>query len=61
LGLALAAHPNDVEQALREFEHAMFVRSAKSAGQGVGFYEILASEDPARGLIGMLDEGVAAS
>jgi len=61
LGLALAAHPNDVEQALCDFEHAMFVRSAKSAGQGVGFYEILASEDPARGLIGMLDEDVAAS
>jgi 2-polyprenyl-6-methoxyphenol hydroxylase and related FAD-dependent oxidoreductases len=54
LGLALAAHPNDVDRALEAFEQAMFVRSATSASQGEGFYEMLASEDPGQGMVAMM-------
>jgi 2-polyprenyl-6-methoxyphenol hydroxylase-like FAD-dependent oxidoreductase len=58
LGLALAAHPEDPERALALFEQAMFARSAESASQGAGFYEMLASNDPAQRMIDMFqDEG----
>lgn len=50
---ALAAHPGDVEAALRAFEPAMFERSAKVAAEGEQFYAMLAGEDPARGMIAM--------
>jgi 2-polyprenyl-6-methoxyphenol hydroxylase-like FAD-dependent oxidoreductase len=33
LGLALAAHPDDVEAALAEYELTMFARSAKEAAE----------------------------
>ena len=56
LALALVAHPDNMELALRKYEEAMFVRSARSAGEGVGFYETLASEDPARRMIAMFRE-----
>jgi 2-polyprenyl-6-methoxyphenol hydroxylase-like FAD-dependent oxidoreductase len=38
LGNALAAHPGDVEAALREFEEAMFARTAEPK-EGTGFFE----------------------
>lgn len=61
LGLAIAAHPGDIEQALATFEEAMFIRSAKSASQGEGFYEMLASEDPGQGMVAMFAEDDTAS
>ncbi|MBO9602071.1 MAG: FAD-dependent monooxygenase [Novosphingobium sp.] len=55
LALALAAHPSDIERALGEYEEAMFARSAQSAGEGAGFYEKLASENPAERMIAMFE------
>ncbi|WP_206239956.1 FAD-dependent oxidoreductase [Novosphingobium terrae] len=56
LGLALAAHPGDPEIALALYEQAMFARSAASASQGAGFYEMLASSDPAQRMIDMFHQ-----
>lgn len=56
LGLALAAHPEDPEIALALYEQAMFARSADSASQGEGFYEMLASSDPAQRMIAMFEQ-----
>lgn len=57
LALALVAHPDDMELAFAKYEKAMFARSAKSAGEGLGFYETLASENPAERMIAMFEEG----
>jgi 2-polyprenyl-6-methoxyphenol hydroxylase-like FAD-dependent oxidoreductase len=54
LGKALAAHPDDVEAALVEYERALFPRSTKVATEGAKFYEILSGDDPAHGLIDVL-------
>lgn len=56
LALALVAHPENIEVALGEYEEAMFARSARSASEGVGFYETLASEDPAERMIAMFEK-----
>lgn len=61
LGLALARHPDNPEHALAEFEYAMFARGAKSAADGVGFYEMLASDNPAQGFIDLFEQGETAS
>jgi 2-polyprenyl-6-methoxyphenol hydroxylase-like FAD-dependent oxidoreductase len=42
LGLALAAHPGDVETAFAEYEEAMFPRSAEVGEEGKRFDELLA-------------------
>ncbi|MFF7979594.1 FAD-dependent oxidoreductase [Streptomyces sp. NPDC007901] len=41
LGQALAAHPDDIETALAEFEQAMFPRSAEAAVDGDDLHEVL--------------------
>jgi len=56
LALAIAEHPDNVELALGKYEDAMFTRSAQSASEGVGFYEMLASENPAARMIAMFEE-----
>jgi 2-polyprenyl-6-methoxyphenol hydroxylase-like FAD-dependent oxidoreductase len=53
LGQALAAQPDHVEAALAAYEQAMFARSTSSATEGAGFYEMLAGEDPASGMVSM--------
>ncbi|SFW71010.1 FAD-dependent oxidoreductase [Luteibacter sp. UNCMF366Tsu5.1] len=61
LGLALARNPANPEHALAEFERAMFARGAASAADGVGFYEMLASDNPAGGFIALFEQDEAAS
>ena len=56
LGKALVAQPDDVEAALSEYEQAMFTRSMEAAGEGAGFYEILASENPAARMVDMFNQ-----
>jgi 2-polyprenyl-6-methoxyphenol hydroxylase-like FAD-dependent oxidoreductase len=51
LGEAIAAHPDDVEAALAEYEQVMFPRSAEAAADGVAFNEVLLGDDAARKLI----------
>ncbi|MER6392543.1 NAD(P)/FAD-dependent oxidoreductase [Streptomyces sp. NPDC001523] len=57
LGEALAAHPNDIEAALTEYEQAMFPRSAEvttfEGGEVVG---IDSEHNTARGLIKMITD-----
>ncbi|MBF6062031.1 FAD-dependent monooxygenase [Nocardia terpenica] len=50
LGKALAAHPDNVEAALTEFEQAMFTRSAKPT-DGAEFFEHLFGDNPPQNLI----------
>ncbi|MFF4506541.1 FAD-dependent oxidoreductase [Streptomyces sp. NPDC001401] len=57
LGKALAAHPDDTEAALAEYEQAMFPRSAEAATfEGVEVQGIDSDGNTARGLIGMFVE-----
>ncbi|WP_367133875.1 MULTISPECIES: FAD-dependent oxidoreductase [Streptomyces] len=52
LGKALAAHPDDIEAALTEYEQAMFPRSAEIAAvDGAEFYEIGSANNTAHGLV----------
>jgi 2-polyprenyl-6-methoxyphenol hydroxylase-like FAD-dependent oxidoreductase len=51
LGKALAAHPDDVEAALTEYEQAMFPRSAEVASEGTDAYDMLAGDNPADNLV----------
>ena len=44
LGKAIAAHPDDVEAALADYEEAMFPRSAKIAATGAELDEMLAGK-----------------
>jgi 2-polyprenyl-6-methoxyphenol hydroxylase-like FAD-dependent oxidoreductase len=56
LAKAIASHADDLEAGLQQFEQAMFKRSAKVAAEGEKFYELLAGEDPARGMIDMFED-----
>ncbi|WP_405163443.1 FAD-dependent monooxygenase [Nocardia sp. NBC_01499] len=47
LGKALAAHRDDVETALAEFEQAMFLRSTEMTAEAAEFFEHIADENPA--------------
>jgi len=60
LGNALAAHRDDVEAAIAEYEQAMFARSAEAAAEGAEFYEILNGDDTAHNMVKMLTGGGAA-
>jgi 2-polyprenyl-6-methoxyphenol hydroxylase-like FAD-dependent oxidoreductase len=61
LGTALAAHPDDVEAALAEFEAAMFPRGAAAATDGAELYELMLGEDTPHGLIDMFAGEVRSS
>ncbi|WP_275561154.1 NAD(P)/FAD-dependent oxidoreductase [Streptomyces sp. 5-6(2022)] len=56
LGKALAAHPDDVEAALAEYERAMFPRSAEVAAEGVGSDELMFGDDAPHGLVSAFSE-----
>ncbi|MFG2178028.1 FAD-dependent oxidoreductase [Streptomyces abikoensis] len=57
LGKALAAHPDDIEAALTEYEQAMFPRSAEVAAfEGIEVHRIGADDNTAHGLINMPGE-----
>ena len=53
LGTALAAHPDDVEAALAEYERALFPRSAAAAADGFELHEIMFGADSPRSLLDM--------
>ncbi|MGA6160219.1 FAD-dependent oxidoreductase [Stenotrophomonas sp. NPDC087984] len=54
LGRALAAHPEDVEAALTEYEQAMFPRSAAAAAEGIQVHEMFYGAGAPHSLITML-------
>ncbi|MFE1878939.1 FAD-dependent oxidoreductase [Streptomyces diastatochromogenes] len=57
LAKALAAHPDDVEAALTEYEQAMFPRSTEVATfEGVEVHRIDSDDNTAHGLINMFTE-----
>ncbi|MFJ4831795.1 FAD-dependent oxidoreductase [Streptomyces sp. NPDC088747] len=51
LGKAIAAHPDDVEAALTEYEQALFPRSAAEAADAVELYELMLGDNAPQGLI----------
>ncbi|MFC5144760.1 FAD-dependent oxidoreductase [Streptomyces aureoversilis] len=58
LGKALAAHPDDVEAALTEYEQAMFPRSTEAAAEGTHLIELLFGDDVPHSLIAaFIEEG----
>ena len=60
LGRAIAAHPDDVEVALAEYEQAMFPRVAADAG-GEDIYDIMLGDDAPRSWIAMMNDAEQAS
>ena len=51
LGKALAAHPDDVEAALTEYEQALFPRGAKAATEGSQLHEFLFGDNAPHSLV----------
>lgn len=51
LGKALAAHPDDVEAALTEYEQAMFPRSTEAAADGTQLHESLFGDNAPYSLV----------
>ncbi|MEU0337315.1 NAD(P)/FAD-dependent oxidoreductase [Streptomyces sp. NPDC006193] len=51
LGKALAAHPDDVEAALTEYERPMFLRSSEAAAEGAELHELLFGDDAPHSLV----------
>jgi 2-polyprenyl-6-methoxyphenol hydroxylase-like FAD-dependent oxidoreductase len=60
LGKALAAHPDDVEAALAQYEAAMFPRGEAAAVDGSELYELMFGDDTPHGLLAMFGAGAAA-
>ncbi|MFF5860078.1 FAD-dependent oxidoreductase [Streptomyces sp. NPDC012751] len=56
LGKAIAAHPDDVEAALTEYEAALFPRSAEAAVDGAGLHGLLFGDDAPHGLVSAFTE-----
>jgi 2-polyprenyl-6-methoxyphenol hydroxylase-like FAD-dependent oxidoreductase len=54
LGLAIAAHPGDVEAALAEYEQALFPRAAEAAAESAHNHGLLFGDDTPRGLINLI-------
>jgi 2-polyprenyl-6-methoxyphenol hydroxylase-like FAD-dependent oxidoreductase len=54
LGQAIAAHPDDAENALADYEQAMFPRAADAAGEDV--YGIMLGDDAPRSWIAMMSD-----
>ncbi|WNV88975.1 NAD(P)/FAD-dependent oxidoreductase [Umezawaea sp. Da 62-37] len=57
LGRAIAAHPDDVEAALTEYEQALFPRSAHFAAESDHNHGLLFGEDTPTGLLRLLTGG----
>jgi 2-polyprenyl-6-methoxyphenol hydroxylase-like FAD-dependent oxidoreductase len=53
LGTAVAAHPDDVEAALSEYENSMFVRSAEAAVEAAHLLTICLGNNAPRSLVDM--------
>jgi 2-polyprenyl-6-methoxyphenol hydroxylase-like FAD-dependent oxidoreductase len=53
LGKAIAAHPDDVEAALTEYEQALFPRSTESTTEAVRDFEVCFGADTPGSLIGL--------
>jgi 2-polyprenyl-6-methoxyphenol hydroxylase-like FAD-dependent oxidoreductase len=60
LGQAIAAHPDNVELALAEYEQAMFPRAASEAG-GEDIYDIMLGDDAPHSWIAMMNDAEQAS
>lgn len=54
LGTAIAAHPDDVEAALVQYERALFLRIADAAAEAARDFELCFGDDALRSLIGLL-------
>ncbi|WP_239470518.1 FAD-dependent oxidoreductase [Archangium violaceum] len=54
LGKAIAAHPNDVEAALAEYETALFPRAVAVAIDGDRLHKALRDDDAPRGFLDLL-------
>jgi 2-polyprenyl-6-methoxyphenol hydroxylase-like FAD-dependent oxidoreductase len=57
LGRSIAAHPDDVETALAEFEQAMFTRAAAEAGDDI--YPVMFGADAPHSMVAMLSGELA--
>ncbi|MFI6338707.1 FAD-dependent oxidoreductase [Streptomyces sp. NPDC050535] len=51
LGKAIAAHPDDIEAALTEYEQALFPRSAAEATDAIHLHELMLGDNAPHGLI----------
>ena len=51
LATAVVAHPDDVEAALAEYEHALFPRGSEAATEGTLLYELMFGDDAPHGLL----------
>ncbi|WP_433088355.1 FAD-dependent monooxygenase [Dactylosporangium sp. CA-052675] len=54
LGLAIAAHPGDIEAALASYEEAMFPRSAAAGAEGAVNNAVLLGAGAAANLVSLL-------
>ncbi|MBP2326561.1 2-polyprenyl-6-methoxyphenol hydroxylase-like FAD-dependent oxidoreductase [Kibdelosporangium banguiense] len=54
LGKALAAHPDNIEAALTEYEQALFPRSAVAAAEGVNLHGIMFGDNTPQSMIDMV-------
>ena len=54
LGRALAAHPDDLEAALGDYERALFVRSAEAATEAARDFALCFGEDTPHSLLALL-------
>ncbi len=61
LGKAIAAHPDNLELALSDYEQAMFPRGEKAANEGSELHEYLFGEDAPHSLVNAFIEGAKAA
>jgi 2-polyprenyl-6-methoxyphenol hydroxylase-like FAD-dependent oxidoreductase len=61
LGQAIAAHPDDIDTALAEYETAMFPRSAAAAAGGTDIYELMFGPDAPHSMVGLFTGAEQAS
>lgn len=54
LGTAVAAHPDDIEAALIQYERALFLRGAEAAAEAARDFDLCFGDDAPRGLIQLL-------
>ncbi|ASQ95743.1 FAD-dependent monooxygenase [Streptomyces sp. 11-1-2] len=57
LGLALAAHPDDLPAAVKEYEREMFERTSAAARMSADMQELLTSPDAARKMLAFFQPG----
>ncbi|WP_433190330.1 FAD-dependent oxidoreductase [Actinoallomurus sp. CA-150999] len=57
LGLALAAHPDDLSTAVKEYEREMFERTSAAARMSADMHELLTSPDAAQKMLAFFQPG----